>query len=91
MSEKTQRVFALAWMLLLVVWIIVLTYIFVARGEAYKKERLHNEMIVAYYEAKLDWYEMEYNIDLDDTPNGFIEYLAVNYPEVYIYFKEREE
>lgn len=48
-------------------------------------------MIELYYEAKLDWFEEQYNIDLDDVPNDFILWLIEEHPEVYAYWSERVE
>lgn len=49
------------------------------------------DMTVALYEAKLDWYEEQHNIDLDDVPNDFILWLIEEHPEVYAYWLERVE
>lgn len=49
----------------------------------------YGEMTKLYYEAKLDWYEEQHNIDLDDVPNDFILWLIEEHPEVYAYWLER--
>lgn len=60
----------------------------------YSKDELEHvshelDMTVALYEAKLDWYEEQHNIDLDDVPNDFILWLIEEHPEVYAYWLER--
>lgn len=49
----------------------------------------YGEMIELYYEAKLDWFEEQHNIDFDDVPNDFILWLIEEHPEVYAYWLER--
>ena len=44
------------------------------------------DMTVALYEAKLDWYELQYNIDLDDSPEQFEAWLLEEYPDLFEYF-----
>jgi hypothetical protein len=44
------------------------------------------DMTVALYEAKLDWYELQYNIDLDDSPEQFESWLLEEYPDLFEYF-----
>jgi len=49
------------------------------------------EYWIEYYEAKLDWYEEHYNVDLDDTPNEFTEWFMQEHQEAYEYLKDRGE
>jgi hypothetical protein len=82
--------------ILIIVCCCIILYVSVAqlvfkRGDIIieQQEQLHHqEMLIQLYEAKMDYFEELHNIDLDDTPNEFIAYLAVRYPEVYIYFRE---
>ncbi len=62
-----------------------------AQIELIEQEKEYYEMMVLYLEAKADYYETVYNIDLDDTDDGFILYMIKNHPDVYIYFIERGE
>ena len=62
-----------------------------AQIELLEEEILYQEMTARYYEAKLDYYEIKYNEDLDDTDDGFILYMIREHPDIYIYFMEREE
>ena len=62
-----------------------------AQIELLEQEILHQEMTARYYEAKLDYYEIKFNEDLDDTDDDFILYMIKEHPDVYIYFMEREE
>ena len=48
-------------------------------------------MTEALYEAKLDWYELQYNIDFDDVPNEFLLWLMEEHPDVYAYYERLEE
>ena len=54
-----------------------------------KRDKTEAEHWIEYYEAKLDWYEEHYNVDLDDTPNEFIEWFKEEYLETYEFLKEK--
>ena len=56
-----------------------------------EKELQFQEMTARYYEAKLDYYEIKFNEDLDELDDDFILYMIREHLDVYIYFMEREE
>lgn len=56
-----------------------------------EKLKTHAEMMELYYELKLDYYEEQYGVDLDDTPEDFVEFLYDNYRELYNYLVEKEK
>ena len=62
-----------------------------AQIELLEQEILHQEMTARYYEAKLDYYEIKFNEDLDELDDDFILYMIKEHLDVYIYFMEREE
>jgi hypothetical protein len=72
--------------------ILCLTIIFVVKSMSVKDElddvKQELAMTEALYEAKLDWYELQYNIDFDDVPNEFLLWLMEEHPDVYEYYLE---
>ena len=77
---------------LLLILICVLTIfsavVALKRGDEIVKLNEELAMTEALYEAKLDWYELQYNIDLDDVPNEFLLWLMEEHPDVYEYYLE---
>lgn len=53
-----------------------------------KALRLEKDMLVEYYEAKLDYLELTHGIDFDETSEEFLVYLELEHKAVYDYFKE---
>lgn len=54
----------------------------------FEKLNTRAEMMELYYELKLDYYEEQYGVDLDDTPDDFVKFLYDNYRELYDYLVE---
>ena len=67
---------------------LALSLVIVLRENELEKLNKQVEMQELYYEVKLDYYEERYNIDLDDTPEDFVQYIYDNYRELYDYLVE---
>lgn len=85
-EEKTVK--NIPFILLIILLSLVTLLSVLAKPERNKTEAEH---WIEYYEAKMDWYEEEYGIDLDETPNEFIEWFKEEYPETYKFIKKRQE
>ena len=86
MRNKIKKNIPFILLLMLISLVTLLSVL--AKPERSKTEAEH---WIEYYEAKLDWYEQEYNIDLDENPNEFIEWFKEKYPETYEFLKEKQE
>jgi len=68
--------------------IVAFSVVFVLKENKLKKLNEQVEMMELYYELKLDYYEEQYGVDLDDTPEDFVKFIYDNYRELYDYIKE---
>jgi thioredoxin-related protein len=75
---------------LLVLLMLVVLTLSACKSDEIVKLNEELAMTEALYEAKLDWYELQYNIDFDDVPNEFILWLMEEHPDVYEYFRDNE-
>ena len=68
--------------------IVAFSVVIVLKENKLKELNTQVEMMELYYELKLDYYEEQYGVDLDDTPEDFMKYIYDNYRELYDYIKE---
>lgn len=76
--------------IIVLITFIIVTFSVVIVSKENELEKLNEqvEMRELYYEAKLDYYEERYGVDLDDTPEDFMKFIYDNYRELYDYLVE---